>query len=830
MAKHYTPEEPTPVFAVTFVSNRKGIVPEPKDSTKPTGIDNTVEIAKLKEEIKKLDEYISDIAFSDSAFAGKEKARKEKSDLELKLAGLNLTSNNNKSKVLDTEYLVYSNVEIQPTSSSDLSIQSSWFLRDAEVEVTRDWPICKAKLIITCKLNDDGSIPSLKEIEQGFNYQLSPKKGDSTGKQVEYSLLPRGRFLGVDDEVRIYAGYKSNTCVSMDDLGQYPFKFNYFKTDNKQELTKDQVKTVTNYETILKDLDKIADISVDTPFRAKNSKDLDKIKQVLTNINGEFVVAPEVGRAKLVPFAVEFKLSERKTNLVITDDNSFKAFINNAKGQLELLISKYQLFNKVAIGEYDSKKPLAPIFWGFIDSVDFIGNISAGVQIIYNLRDRSRILADTKIITIPFLNAGSDEKGAFEGLRHKTIEGVYRASNGGIYLDNSYTSATSSQWRENFNPGSIITLWDNAYKDSKDPKKGRVSDQVKSIQENTNALAEERIKFAAAIENPARWVIANSFLQNEANSYDPLFHIWTLQPPLVAGSGPTTMQIINKSPFEILSYLANTEVMPIDFFCSHVNGHFMFAPRILDTTGLTDEERGNRLYFFFDCFDKVPESRSLIKDIRVTTSTIGVYNRFTVSSADFNNPTNSSLKDIVSVVDVASANTKNKKIPIKQHIIVDPKIKNASKELVGTSTAAAAQALALTTASTMARDNVTVIMKVIGDSSFYPGEAIRVYNTVLHSNGVLTFKNDGAQSLFLKTLYDEVQKIKSQQIKQVGQQEKIVTLDQALSNIRQVSGEETSQVNDVLPMYKIRAITHSLKAGGNDAGYTTKIIAIGDIL
>ena len=290
------------------------------------------------------------------------------------------------------------------------------------------------------------------------------------------------------------------------------------------------------------------------------------------------------------------------------------------------------------------------------------------------------------------------------------------------------------------------------------------------------------------------------------------------------------MQIINKSPFEILSYLANTEVMPIDFFCSHVNGHFMFAPRILDTTGLTDEERGNRLYFFFDCFDKVPESRSLIKDIRVTTSTIGVYNRFTVSSADFNNPTNSSLKDIVSVVDVASANTKSKKIPIKQHIIVDPKIKNASKELVGTSTAAAAQALALTTASTMARDNVTVIMKVIGDSSFYPGEAIRVYNTVLHSNGILTFKNDGAQSLFLKTLYDEVQKIKSQQIKQVGQQEKIVTLDQALSNIRQVSGEETSQVNDVLPMYKIRAITHSLKAGGNDAGYTTKIIAIGDIL
>ena len=824
MAKHYTAEQPTPIFAVTYVSNRKGIVPDETQINILTKKQETnkQEIIKTEAEIKKIEANLDD---RDTINLDKLRTLKAK----LKDLG-GETEQPTASNVPDTEYLVYSNVEIQAISDTDLSQQSNWFLRDAEVEVTRDWPICKAKLIVTCKLNDDGSIPSLKEIEQGFNYQLTPNKNDSTGKQVNYTLLPNGRFLGVDDEIRIYAGYKSNTCVSMNDLGQYPFKFSYFKAEDKQQLTEQDIKNVTNYEIILKDLEEISSINVEAPFRTQNNKDLDKIKQILININGEFVVAPEAGRAKLAPFAVEFKLSERKTNLVITDDSSFKTFINNVKGQLELLISKYQLYNKITVGDYESDKPLAPIFWGFIDSVDFIGNSSAGIQIIYNLRDRSRILADTKIITIPFLNVGSDEKGAFEGLRHKTIEGVYRASNGGIYLDNSYTNATSSQWRENFNAGSIITLWDNAYKDSKDPKKGRVSDQIKTIQENTNALAEERIRFAAAIENPARWVIANSFLQNETNPYDPLFHIWTLQPPLVAGSGPTTMQIINKSPFEILSYLANTEVMPIDFFCSHVNGHFMFAPRILDTTGLTDQERGNRLYFFFDCFDRVPESRSLIKDIRVTTSTIGVYNRFTVSSADFNNPTNSSLKDIVSVVDVASANTKSKKIPIKQHIIVDPKIRNASKELVGTSTIAAAQALALTTASTMARDNITVIMKVIGDSSFYPGEAIRVYNTVLHNNGILTFKNNGAQSLFLKTLYEEVQKIKSQQIKQSGQQEKIVTLDQALSNIRQVSGEETSQINDVLPMYKIRAITHSLKASGNDAGYTTKIIAIGDIL
>jgi hypothetical protein len=31
-------------------------------------------------------------------------------------------------------------------------------------------------------------------------------------------------------------------------------------------------------------------------------------------------------------------------------------------------------------------------------------------------------------------------------------------------------------------------------------------------------------------------------------------------------------------------------------------------------------------------------------------------------------------------------------------------------------------------------------------------------------------------------------------------------------------------------MYKIRNITHSLKASGSDAGFTTKIVAVADIL
>ena len=287
------------------------------------------------------------------------------------------------------------------------------------------------------------------------------------------------------------------------------------------------------------------------------------------------------------------------------------------------------------------------------------------------------------------------------------------------------------------------------------------------------------------------------------------------------------MQIVNKSPFEILTYLQVTEVMPIDFFSSHVNGHFLFAPRVLDTTGLNDPERGNRLYFFFQCFDKTPEARNLIKDIRVQTSTIGVYNRFAIANAEFNNPTNASLTDLYTVVDIASANTKNRKVPIKQHIIVDPKIKDQSNK------EGYAQGLALTTASIMARDNTTVIFKIIGDSTFYPGEAVRVYNTVLHGKDTFTFNSQTESSAnFLRDLYKEVQKLKEGNgaVKQEGSQNKVVNLNSVIDNIRKGSGTQSDDLNDVLPMYKVRAITHSLKAGGSDAGYTTKIVAIADIL
>ena len=1023
MAKYYTDAASTPVFAVTFVSNRDGIVSTVETSNDPNiqkrADDINNEIKALDQEVaQKEKEKRETPTFSDRSYKILEKIDREIKDLRAKVDVLKDELKRISRNIKDEEYLIYSNLEIKNVGGSDLSQQSNWYLTDAEVELTRDWPICKAKLVVTCKINDDGTIPSIVNVEKGFTYDR-----DTDGKLV-LTNSSKARLLSADDEVRIYAGYKNEPCVTMNDLDKYPYSFTSIQKPRQIDPDSEDGKRITQLQTEKKaiqeainalnnpltdpvlglyiatviligigvvavggltvggtvvttgaagnvtvasilarlgigggpsivqatggsssiavtrlnnlkaanttttqtttaststvttsttstasptivttnnagqvtNISKASSNTTSTTSATKSSVDLNEgllgenaisLKGFLTPSNVTLIknyqnrINAATSGAERIKILQDFQKGLNPTQLkeftfqIKGRDFSKAAFLtsftavavatlstkpvqaeeinassqkidylegrqsfkdnSDLKSQLELAIKSIDrlLFaiqfkeDSIKINKADPNK-LAPIFWGFIDTVDFIGS-SNSIQIIYNLRDRSRILADTKLITIPYLNENKGERGAFEGLRHKTLEGVYRAANGGIYLDNNYKSASGLKWREGFDVGEVITLYDNKI----DSSGRRINDQTDKITEiYKDALAEQRIKFSAAIEDPARWVIANSFLQasdikgnTSYKNYDPLFHIWTLQPPLVSGSGATTMQIINKSPFEILGYMQVTEVMPIDYYCSHVNGHFIFGPRILDTSGLDDLDRGNRTYFFFDCFDKLPESRSLIKNIRVQTSTIGVYNRFTIAAADFNNATNASLSDLLSIVDITPVNTRNRKIPIKQHIITDPKIaKEANKE-------GAAQALALTAASNMARDNTTIIMKVLGDASFNPGEAIRVFNTVLHSKDTFTFNGQTAtSSSFLKTLYEQVEKIKAAPKAQVDKDKKIANLSQVLETIRNNSGIFTDDLNNVLPMYKVRAITHTLKATGADAGFITKIVAVADIL
>jgi hypothetical protein len=810
MAKYYTEQESIPCFAVTYVTNNKTqrLIQEAPNKTaskaineedKPlvyAGVYTTADQYNQQQEETRLVKTIKVnlLALTSSRDRAEDvqteinEYRKELADLRA-LARASLANTITVPAAVDKEILLYSNVQICPTSNPQV-----WFLREAEVEISRDWPVCKAKLIITCQLDSKGNIPPLPIVQNTV---------DSSNKVIT-------RPLATDDEVRIYAGYKTDSTVALEDLDNYPYSFKYRDFVDASTLSKAEQDTKANrikqLEKCIEDRRKyIRDAQGSSESKQKKEKDITRFYQEI---------------------------------------NTYNADIKKLRDELSNTTTK--------VKEITANKPLAPIFWGFIDTIEFIGSANS-VQIIYNLRDRSRILADTKLITLPFINQDSKERGAFEGLRHKTIEAVYKAANGGIYLDNSLNSAAGMMWRYGLDVGNIVSLYDTVCTpgsttvgaDGKAIKfKGdnntlidrcnRITDQVKRIDENLSALAKERIKFSNAIEDPNAWIQANAFLPTDVinpakSKYDPLFHIWTLQPPLVSGTGQTTMQIINKSPFEILTYLQVTEVMPIDFYCSHVNGHFIFGPRVLDVTGLEDPERGNRTYFFFNCIDGIPVAyRNLIKDIRVQESTIGSFNRFTIASADFNNPTNASLTDLVSIVDITSYAHQYKNVPVKQHIISDPKIKDPKYNLDNKE--GAAQALALTSASIMAKDNLTVMLRILGDASMCPGEAIRIYNTVLHSKDVFTYSKDATSQSVLGTLYQEVDGIKKNKRSQEGSKAKIADLSAVINKIRTATGVYSDDTQKIFPMYKVRNITHSLKATGADAGYTTKIVAIADIL
>jgi len=74
---------------------------------------------------------------------------------------------------------------------------------------------------------------------------------------------------------------------------------------------------------------------------------------------------------------------------------------------------------------------LVPIFWGFIDKIDYDGSSRAsGHQIILSCRDRVRVMTDTTLISIPSLSGvfgNSSSKVLPNGALHEIVGDVARA-------------------------------------------------------------------------------------------------------------------------------------------------------------------------------------------------------------------------------------------------------------------------------------------------------------------------------------------------------------------------------------------------------------------
>lgn len=166
-----------------------------------------------------------------------------------------------------------------------------------------------------------------------------------------------------------------------------------------------------------------------------------------------------------------------------------------------------------------------------------------------------------------------------------------------------------------------------------------------------------------------------------------------------------------------------------------------------------------------------------------------------------------------------------------------------------------AMIVALTQARNYAREINSINIKVLGDPTFYPGEAIRIYNSVLHDFG--TSVNPGTQAsekilnttlLDIESLSQDDQKERVLKIREESDKlnNKRSTPIEAPDDSVTTSFNNTAQTDEynklfqhqvrtsrelnrmVWPVYKIRSIKHEFRAGGNNPGFITTIDAISD--
>lgn len=455
----------------------------------------------------------------------------------------------------------------------------------------------------------------------------------------------------------------------------------------------------------------------------------------------------------------------------------------------------------------DPNKPLAPIFWGFIDKVDFSGSDSA-LQIILSCRDRTRVLADTIII---YKSSESDSSDNEEVSISNLIKGGDRISlcKSVINSINGFSPTgkdldSSSCWRpikEGMEFRGYTTLENGDYQRVTPP------------------------------EDPAAWV-REATLKLVGDKGHPRMHLWLERPPIKKGFDSSNFQIINQTPYNILDYLAKSDERPLDLFASHVNGDYVIGPRTLDTSGFLDEARNFRTYFFrlSPPGDK-PSASQMILSIRAVTTTLGTYNNFLVSDSGSKGSAGSFASSIKSAFFTTPNILKNRRIspPCRNFVIYDPSISQAGG---ARDREAAAIVTGLAYSQIGSRDVNGVQIEILGDPTFYPSEAIRVYNSLVHDRNItFTFDPILREQIYfnLRERAEEAAATDSgQSIEQAINRD---TPNEAsrLADQLQINPSRTNTniEEKILPVYKVRNVKHKISAQGKRA-FTTIIAAVSD--
>lgn len=522
----------------------------------------------------------------------------------------------------------------------------------------------------------------------------------------------------------------------------------------------------------------------------------------------------------------------------------YMGYINSAKTPITAdLLDRYPFNLPNQSISSDPKKPLCPVFWGFIDKIDFIGD-RLGAQLVISGRDRARVFQDTRVLSVSSLNGSAittrNEDGdvqVVQGLRSKILLDVARAAVGHkADVDNweKYNGEPIQYWKwiigskqeESF---AIEGLDDTEYSQVFSKV---IGDDPLAIDENLLEKISPDYILKLAIQD----VNSRGFVR---------FHRWVFRPPIAVNGRNAVYQIFNRVPIDIINYLGSNEERPIDFYCSHVNGDFLFAPRILDITGLADSERNYRTYFYKSwpkTLDSPPSHGQLILKIRSVSSTLGTFNRVSISSTGVAGRGEDTLAALSFMLENYGSGLKGRtpKPPARHQLIVDDNLNTYNNALVGATT------IAFQASRSWNRELNAVQMTIIGDPTFYPGEAVRVYNSVLHDYGAFMAQPDpgafeAAVEEFLNNLPERVEEEvgNPRQAREQARNNESTNLedltratesgDSTALTLDSFLAQQTDKDDNRYPIYKCRSVRHRLTTVGQQAGFTTELALVGDL-
>ena len=507
-------------------------------------------------------------------------------------------------------------------------------------------------------------------------------------------------------------------------------------------------------------------------------------------------------------------------------------------------------------------KKLVPVFWGFIEKVDFDGYAKgAGYQIVLSCRDRTRVLSDTTLLNIPSINGipGSQNGNTAlpKGRLSQIVSEVAKAANGSFTNVDESGQEKLDCWKRILVPNQTEDL--TGEENNISALDFRIAANKCEYYSAYDLLNRGRVSTleAEVTKDPSLFVRRAVFKIMDVKSR-PRFHMWLSRPPLSKNGNASSMQIFDKSPLTLIKWVALREERSMDFFASHVNGDFCLVPRVLDTSGFNDPVRMYRTYFFRGHPKNItvkgvttelspPCENQMVMALRSTTAATGSFNRFTIiDNSALSDPRVSSLEGIRLTIDkvpyildggpgltdptgTINDTTRRPTPPCRHKLIYDGNLGSYGNSYGG------AMIVAQSVSAQLARDISNIEIKVIGDPTFYPGEAIRVYNTFLHDEGVPSqtgkytdlINKEQALDKFMEEY--KVKKPASAFTKDADVVYSTTSDNEEIKKIQRIGIHVTNATNLDLPVYKIRSIEHTITAQGSNAGFVTTVEASLDL-